>query len=43
MPPFGQALDDADIAAVLSYIRASWGNDAAPVTALEVHRARAPR
>jgi len=31
MPPFGQVLDEADIAAVLTYIRASWGNDAPPV------------
>lgn len=28
MPPFGQVLDDSDIAAVLSYVRGSWGNDA---------------
>ena len=40
MPPFGQELNDADIASVLSYIRASWGNDAAPVSTLDVHRAR---
>ena len=32
MPPFGHVLDDADIAAVLTYVRGSWGNDAAPVT-----------
>jgi len=28
MPPFGHVLDDSDIAAVLSYVRGSWGNDA---------------
>jgi len=28
MPPFGHVLDDGDIAAVLSYVRGSWGNDA---------------
>jgi len=28
MPPFGHVLDDSDIAAVLSYVRGSWGNNA---------------
>jgi mono/diheme cytochrome c family protein len=36
MPPFGQVLDDRQIAAVLSHVRASWGNDAPAVTTLEV-------
>ncbi len=36
MPPFGHVLDDNDIAAVLSYVRQSWGNHAAPVTPLEL-------
>ncbi len=31
MPPFAQVLGDADIAAVLSYVRNSWGNGAAAV------------
>lgn len=31
MPTFGHTLDDAQIAAVTSYIRGSWGNDAPPV------------
>jgi mono/diheme cytochrome c family protein len=31
MPPFAQVLGDADIAAVLSYVRTSWGNAAAAV------------
>ena len=32
MPPFGQVLDDGDIAAVLTYVRGAWGNDAPPVS-----------
>ena len=31
MPPFGHVLDDGDIAAVLSYLRGSWGNNAGMV------------
>jgi mono/diheme cytochrome c family protein len=31
MPPFGSVLDDQEIAAVLTYVRGSWGNDAPPV------------
>jgi mono/diheme cytochrome c family protein len=38
MPPFGHVLDDADIAAVLSYVRGSWGNDAPPVPLGEAMR-----
>lgn len=41
MPPFGHELDDAQVAAVLSWVRASWGNAAPPVTAVEVNRYRA--
>jgi mono/diheme cytochrome c family protein len=33
MPAFGWRLDDAQVAAVLTYIRNSWGNAAAPVAA----------
>lgn len=40
MPPFGHELDDAQVAAVLSWIRSSWGNAAPPVTAVEVNRYR---
>lgn len=40
MPPFALALGDADIAAVLSYIRSSWGNRGAPVSELTVSRQR---
>ncbi len=36
MPPFGHLLDDQDIAAVLTYVRRSWGNTAAPVSPLDV-------
>lgn len=43
MPPFVQDLSDADIAAVLSHLRASWGHDAAPVSALDVLRAKEGR
>ena len=35
MPPFGHTLSDAEIALVLTFIRQSWGNRAAPVTELE--------
>ena len=38
MPPFGQVLDAADVAAVLTYVRGSWGNDSPPVTLLETMR-----
>ncbi|MVW71975.1 cytochrome c [Bordetella sp. 15P40C-2] len=40
MPPFGQVLGDNDIAALVSYIRASWGNRAGAVTAFDVKRVR---
>ena len=41
MPPFGQLLNDGDIAMLVTYIRNSWGNEAGGVTPLEVKRARA--
>ncbi|MBK6866380.1 MAG: c-type cytochrome [Burkholderiales bacterium] len=41
MPPFTQLLSDAEIAAVLSHIRASWGNQAPEVSPLDVHTMRA--
>jgi mono/diheme cytochrome c family protein len=31
MPPFNQVLDDTEVAAVLSFIRGAWGNDAPPL------------
>lgn len=41
MPPFGQVLSDDDVAAVVSYVRNSWGNAAGGVTSLQVKQARA--
>lgn len=32
MPSFGGRLNDAALAAVLTHVRNSWGNNAAPVT-----------
>ena len=40
MPPFAQVLSDADIAAVVTYIRVSWGNHGQPVTTAEVNALR---
>jgi mono/diheme cytochrome c family protein len=40
MPPFVMDLSDAEIARVLSFIRGSWGNQAAEVQAVDVNRAR---
>lgn len=41
MPPFSHVLDDDQAAALLSYLRASWGNAAAPVSSAQVNRYRA--
>ncbi len=41
MPPYGPILEDAEVAALVSYIRNAWGNRAAPVTAVDVRRYRA--
>ncbi|RYF16270.1 MAG: c-type cytochrome [Comamonadaceae bacterium] len=40
MPPFATTLSDADVAAVLTYIRAGWNNRAAPVSELEIAQQR---
>ncbi len=40
MPPFVHVLGDEDIAAVTTYIRNAWGNQAASVTAADVVRQR---
>ncbi len=40
MPPFGQVLDDDDVASLVTYIRGSWGNAAAPVSPVDVARTR---
>ncbi|MBV8532148.1 MAG: cytochrome c, partial [Candidatus Eremiobacteraeota bacterium] len=36
MPAWSPQVGDADIAAVLTYIRSSWGNSAAPISAADV-------
>jgi mono/diheme cytochrome c family protein len=41
MPPFGPVMDDVEVAAVVSYIRNSWGNRAEFVSPVEVSRYRA--
>jgi mono/diheme cytochrome c family protein len=41
MPPLRGALDDASIAAALTYIRQSWGHNAAPVSPESVAKVRA--
>lgn len=38
MPSWKGQLSDADIASVLTYIRSSWGNNAAPVTEAQVKK-----
>ncbi|MBW3630298.1 MAG: cytochrome c [Gemmatimonadetes bacterium] len=40
MPPVGGALSDEQLAAVLTYIRRSWGNVASPVSPTEVREVR---
>ena len=41
MAPMGAGLSDADLAAVLTYIRSAWGNQGAPVTEADAKAARA--
>jgi mono/diheme cytochrome c family protein len=41
MPPWGATLKDADIAAVLTYVRSTWGNKGAPISAARVASIRA--
>jgi mono/diheme cytochrome c family protein len=40
MPPFAQLLSDDEVAAVVTYIRAAWGNRGTPVSAREANRLR---
>jgi mono/diheme cytochrome c family protein len=40
MAPMGAALSDSDLAAVLTYIRMSWGNKASPVTDSDIKAMR---
>lgn len=42
MPPLGAGMSDREIAAVLSYIRTSWGNDYGPVLPAEIAPHRQP-
>jgi mono/diheme cytochrome c family protein len=41
MPPFSHALNDTEVAQVVSYLRSAWGNNAPPVSGTEVNRYRA--
>ena len=43
MPPFQHLLGDEDVAAVATFVRNSWGNQAAGVGTIEVYRARERR
>jgi mono/diheme cytochrome c family protein len=43
MPPFSHVLNDADVAALVSYIRGSWGNQASPVSPFDVQQYRIGR
>lgn len=40
MPGYGWTLNDKQVADLMSYLRGSWGNQAAPVTEERVHAAR---
>ncbi len=40
MPPIGEQLPDAELAAVLTYVRSSWGNKAGPVDEALVKKLR---
>jgi mono/diheme cytochrome c family protein len=40
MPPFYQELSDEQVAAVVTYIRQSWGNTASPVWSVDVQKSR---
>ena len=40
MPPFGHALSDTEVAAVATYVRNAWGNNAGAVMPLSVQKTR---
>lgn len=40
MPAFKDDLTDADLSAILTYVRASWGNKGAPIKPADVAKAR---
>jgi mono/diheme cytochrome c family protein len=37
-PPFGHVLQDAEVTTLVTYLRAIWGNAAAPVSPADVDR-----
>ncbi len=41
MPAYGHLLSDQEVASVVSYLRASWGNQAPPVSPADVNKYRA--
>ena len=41
MTPFGGMLNDEEVAAVLTFVRNSFGNDAGPIQAADVQKVRA--
>ncbi|WCM91609.1 cytochrome c [Acidovorax sp. NCPPB 2350] len=43
MPPFTQVLGDDEVAAVATFVRNAWGNQAPGVATIDVHRARERR
>jgi mono/diheme cytochrome c family protein len=40
MPPFAQTLSDDEVAAVVTYIRAAWGNRGSPVSSRQANALR---
>ena len=40
MPPFSHLLDDGQVSTLVTYLRASWGNGAGPVSSAQVNRYR---
>ena len=40
MPPFAQSLSDDEVAAVVSYIRAAWGNRGTPISSRQANELR---
>lgn len=40
MPAFKDDLSDADLAAILTYVRSSWGNKGAPLTPADIAKIR---
>ena len=40
MPPFGHVLGDEEVAAVVTFIRTQWGNQATAVSSTDVQRLR---